>query len=229
MNPSKIGKFISELRKERNMTQQDLGDLLGINGKSVSKWERGINCPDISILKEIAGIFDISVEELLDGERKQKEIIFKDDGKYFKRFLILTIFAILILAIVLVIKTHYQYNVYHIQSETGVIDIDGYIIFNPRDEIFLINTLNYKNEANKKANQLKLILKNNEKELFSYQTNNYLEKIDISILLKETTINIKKSNENDEINNLKLVIQFDDEEMEISLRISEKLTNSFLK
>ena len=225
MNPSKIGKFISELRKERNMTQQDLGDLLGINGKSVSKWERGINCPDISILKEIAGIFDISVEELLDGERKQKEIIFKDDGKYFKRFLILTIFAILILAIVLVIKTHYQYNVYHIQSETG----DGYIIFNPRDEIFLINTLNYKNEANKKANQLKLILKNNEKELFSYQTNNYLEKIDISILLKETTINIKKSNENDEINNLKLVIQFDDEEMEISLRISEKLTNSFLK
>ena len=229
MNPSKIGKFISELRKERNMTQQDLGDLLGINGKSVSKWERGINCPDISILKEIAGIFDISVEELLDGERKQKEIIFKDDGKYFKRFLILTIFAILILAIVLVIKTHYQYNVYHIQSETSVIDIDGYIIFNPRDEIFLINTLNYKNEANKKANQLKLILKNNEKELFSYQTNNYLEKIDISILLKETTINIKKSNENDEINNLKLVIQFDDEEMEISLRISEKLTNSFLK
>lgn len=229
MNPSKIGKFISELRKERNMTQQDLGDLLGINGKSVSKWERGINCPDISILKEIAGIFDISVEELLDGERKQKEIIIKDDGKYFKRFLILTIFAILILAIVLVIKTHYQYNVYHIQSETSVIDIDGYIIFNPRDEIFLINTLNYKNEANKKANQLKLILKNNEKELFSYQTNNYLEKIDISILLKETTINIKKSNENDEINNLKLVIQFDDEEMEISLRISEKLTNSFLK
>ena len=229
MNPSKIGKFISELRKERNMTQQDLGDLLAINGKSVSKWERGINCPDISILKEIAKIFDISVEELLDGERKQKEIIFKDDGKYFKRFLILTIFAILILAIVLVIKTHYQYNVYHIQSETSVIDIDGYIIFNPRDEIFLINTLNYKNEANKKANQLKLILKNNEKELFSYQTNNYLEKIDISILLKETTINIKKSNENDEINNLKLVIQFDDEEMEISLRISEKLTNSFLK
>ena len=76
---------------------------------------------------------------------------------------------------------------------------------------------------------MKLILKNNEKELFSYQTNNYLEKIDISILLKETTINIKKSNENDEINNLKLVIQFDDEEMEISLRISEKLTNSFLK
>lgn len=229
MNPSKIGEFISELRKERNMTQQDLGDLLGINGKSVSKWERGINCPDISILKEIAGIFDISVEELLDGERKQKEIIIKDDGKYFKRFLILTIFAILILAVVLVIKTHYQYNVYHIQSETSVIDIDGYIIFNPRDEIFLINTLNYKNEANKKANQLKLILKNNDKVLFNYQTNNYLEKKDISDILKETSINIKKSNENDEINNLILEILFDDEKLEISLRISEKLTNNFLR
>lgn len=229
MNPSKIGKFISELRKERNMTQQDLGDLLAINGKSVSKWERGINCPDISILKEIAKIFDISVEELLDGERKKIENIIKDDGKYFKRFLVLTIFAVLFLTIILIIKTHYQYNVYHIQSETSAIDVDGYIIFNPDNEIFLINTLNYRNELKKSANQLKLILKNNEKELFSYQTNNYLEKIDISILLKETTINIKKSNENDEINNLKLVIQFDDEEMEISLRISEKLTNSFLK
>ncbi len=229
MNPSKIGKFISELRKERNMTQKDLGDLLAINGKSVSKWERGINCPDISILKEIAKIFDISVEELLDGERKKIENIIKDDGKYFKRFLVLTIFAVLFLTIILIIKTHYQYNVYHIQSETSAIDVDGYIIFNPDNEIFLINTLNYRNELKKSANQLKLILKNNEKELFSYQTNNYLEKIDISILLKETTINIKKSNENDEINNLKLVIQFDDEEMEISLRISEKLTNSFLK
>lgn len=228
MNPSKIGTFISLLRKERNMTQQELGDLLGINGKSVSKWERGINCPDISILSEIAKIFDISVEELLDGKRKKTNGIIKDDGKYFKRFLILTIFAILILVIVLIIKTHYQYNVYHIQSETSTIDVDGYIIFNPSNEIFLINKLNYKNELKKTANQLKVILKNNEKELFSFQTNNYLEKTDISMLLKEININIKKPNENDKINNLKLMILFDNEKIEISLRISEKLTNRFL-
>ena len=102
---------------------------------------------------------------MLDGERKKIENIIKDDGKYFKRLLILTIFAILILAIALIIKTHYQYNVYHIQSETSAIDVDGYIIFNPDNEIFLINTLNYRNELKKSANQLKLILKNNEKEL----------------------------------------------------------------
>lgn len=229
MNPSKIGAFISILRKEKNMTQQQLGDLLNINGKSVSKWERGINCPDISILKEIAKIFDISVEELLDGERKKTDNITLDDGKYFKRFLILTILAILILVIALIIKTHYQYNVYHIQSETSTIDVDGYIIFNPDNEIFLINTINYKNELKKSVNQVELILKNDKKELFKYQTNNYLEKKDISILLKETTINIKKSNENDEINNLKLLIIYDNEKIEISLRISEKLTNSFLR
>ena len=76
---------------------------------------------------------------------------------------------------------------------------------------------------------MKLILKNNDKVLFNYQTNNYLEKKDISDILKETSINIKKSNENDEINNLILEILFDDEKLEISLRISEKLTNNFLR
>ena len=84
MSPSKIGAFISKLRKDKNMTQQELGDLLGINGKSVSKWERGINCPYISILSEIAKIFDISIEELLNGERNNIETYTKDDGKYYK-------------------------------------------------------------------------------------------------------------------------------------------------
>ena len=229
MNPSKIGTFISILRRERNMTQQDLGDLLGISGKSVSKWERGINCPDISMLSEIAQIFDVSIEELLKGEKNDTEVTIKDDGKYFKRILILTIFAILILVIVLIIKNHYQYNVYRIESNSKMVDVDGYIIFNPNNEIFLINTLNYKNASRKYADQITFILKNEEKELFNYQTTNYLEKKDISDILKETSINIKKSDESDEIGNLVLEILFNDEKMEISLRISEKLTNSFLK
>lgn len=227
MNPDKIGTFIAKLRKERNMTQQELGNLLGISGKSVSKWERGINCPDISILSEIAKIFDISVEELLNGARSNNLV--KDDEKYFKKFLILTILAILILVTVLVFKNHYQYNIYHIESNSKVMDVDGYIIFNPDNEIFLFNTLNYKNALNKKVNQIKFVLKNDTKELFNYQTNNYLDKKDVSNILNETVINIKKSNENDQINNLILEIFFDDEKFDISLRISEKLTNSFFK
>lgn len=75
MNQEKIGMFISELRREKNLTQKDLGNMLGITDNSVSKWERGINAPDISQLNKIAAIFNISVNELLNGERNFKKRI----------------------------------------------------------------------------------------------------------------------------------------------------------
>ena len=69
MNQEKIGKFISELRKEKNLTQDQLGEKLNINGKSISKWETGTNMPDISNLVMLSKIFNVSVNELLNGEK----------------------------------------------------------------------------------------------------------------------------------------------------------------
>lgn len=71
-----MGTFISELRKENKLTQKELADMLGIMDTSVSKWERGINAPDISYLTELSKIFHVTVKELLNGERdfKKKEI-----------------------------------------------------------------------------------------------------------------------------------------------------------
>lgn len=76
MNQEKMGLFISELRKEYKLTQKELADKLGILDTSVSKWERGINAPDISYLTELSKIFHVTVQELLNGERnfKKKEI-----------------------------------------------------------------------------------------------------------------------------------------------------------
>lgn len=76
MNQEKMGLFISKLRKENNLTQKELADILGIMDTSVSKWERGINTPDISYLTELSKIFHVTVQELLNGERnfKKKEI-----------------------------------------------------------------------------------------------------------------------------------------------------------
>lgn len=76
MNQEKMGLFISQLRKENNLTQKELADILGIMDTSVSKWERGINTPDISYLTELSKIFHVTVQELLNGERnfKKKEI-----------------------------------------------------------------------------------------------------------------------------------------------------------
>ncbi len=72
MNQAKIGKFIAELRNNKNLTQEKLGEMLGIGGKSVSKWERGINLPDISLLSKLSEILEVDVTELLAGERKIK-------------------------------------------------------------------------------------------------------------------------------------------------------------
>lgn len=54
MDLNKIGKFIMTLRKEKGLTQEQLGTKLGVSGKSVSKWERGINAPDIAILEKLS-------------------------------------------------------------------------------------------------------------------------------------------------------------------------------
>ena len=58
MNQEKIGKFISQLRKEKNLTQEELGEALGVTGKSVSRWENGKTLPDYSVIKELCEIID---------------------------------------------------------------------------------------------------------------------------------------------------------------------------
>lgn len=69
MDQVKIGKFISELRKERGMTQEQLSKKLGVTQKSVSRWETGKNMPDLSLLQLLSLELGISVSELLDGEK----------------------------------------------------------------------------------------------------------------------------------------------------------------
>ena len=72
MNQEKIGKFIAECRKKKNLTQERLAEQLGISDRAVSKWERGLNLPDASLMLELSKIFDISVNELLNGEIIEK-------------------------------------------------------------------------------------------------------------------------------------------------------------
>lgn len=69
MDQIKIGKFISELRKEKGMTQEQLAVKLGVTQKSVSRWETGKNMPDLSLLQLLSAELGISVSEILDGEK----------------------------------------------------------------------------------------------------------------------------------------------------------------
>ncbi len=68
MNIDKIGKFISERRKTKKLTQEKLAEKLNISDRAISKWERGICLPDASIMIPLCKILDISVNELLSGE-----------------------------------------------------------------------------------------------------------------------------------------------------------------
>ena len=72
MNVKKVGEFIKQKRKEKNLTQKELAEKLSITDRAISKWERGICCPDISILKELSSILEVSVNELLAGEEIEK-------------------------------------------------------------------------------------------------------------------------------------------------------------
>lgn len=74
MNQQKIGTFLKELRNEKNLTQEQLGEFLGVSRRSVSRWETGSNMPDLDILIEMADYYGVDLRELLDGERKSEKM-----------------------------------------------------------------------------------------------------------------------------------------------------------
>ena len=78
MNQQKIGKFICDLRKEKNLSQYQLADMIPISRQAVSKWERGITIPDSLVLIKLSEIFDVSINEILAGERIEKKSIKKN-------------------------------------------------------------------------------------------------------------------------------------------------------
>ena len=73
MNQEVIGKFIAECRKEKNMTQQELADKLGVTDRAISHWENGRRLPDYSLLKDLCDVLSISINELFSGEKISKE------------------------------------------------------------------------------------------------------------------------------------------------------------
>ena len=78
MNQVKIGQFIKTMRKEKNFTQREVADRLNISEKTVSKWETGNGLPEVSLMLPLCELLEISVNELLSGERL-------DEKRYFEK------------------------------------------------------------------------------------------------------------------------------------------------
>lgn len=73
MSNKTLGEMISSLRKEKNMTQNDLAEKMNVTDKAVSKWERNLSCPDVNSIPKLAEILGVSVEELLNAQTKQDD------------------------------------------------------------------------------------------------------------------------------------------------------------
>ena len=74
MDQKKFGSFLRELRKEKQLTQEQLAERFGVTSRSVSRWETGSNMPDLSILVELADFYDVDIRDIIDGERKGEDM-----------------------------------------------------------------------------------------------------------------------------------------------------------
>ena len=85
MDQEKIGKFIAECRKEKKLTQEQLAEKLGVSNRSISRWENGKTMPDISLFEPLCEELNISINELLKGQRLNDK---KPNNKIFSEVLL---------------------------------------------------------------------------------------------------------------------------------------------
>lgn len=118
MDQVKTGKFLAELRKENEMTQEQLAEKLNVARRTISRWETGNNMPDIDILIELSDLYAVDLREILNGERKSekmenetKETILQavdytntESEKYNKRVRICNSIALLFLVVYMLFK-----------------------------------------------------------------------------------------------------------------------------
>lgn len=119
MDQQKTGRFLKELRHEKQMTQEQLAQIFNVSSRTISRWENGTNLPDISLLVEIADFYDVDVREIIEGERKSemmdeevREVATKmadyaneEKGKLLKSVQIISFIGVLVLLISIGIQT----------------------------------------------------------------------------------------------------------------------------
>lgn len=181
MKEEKIGNFLLELRKEKNMTQEELSIYLHVDRGTISKWERGIYLPKPDLLLKLSNLFNVSVNEILLGERKneknEQEInhvtidVLKESRKKVKRvciFSILMLFLIIMIFGVLFFGTYFvkNYNtisVYSITGENEKFELYDTLLFVSQDYISLL-VGGVKNHSQEKIYSISVYYKKDDKK-----------------------------------------------------------------
>ncbi len=161
MDQIKIGKLIAKQRKEKGLTQQELGDKVGVGYRAVSKWETGQTMPDISIINELSQTLGITADELLKGELdKHKQTPSKQKKKYLFLLIPISIIALIIFIIIKQNNKAYEYNL--ISSNQDECQIEGKLTLKGNIVTININKIEFVDYSLKRT-----IIKNYEYKLLS--------------------------------------------------------------
>lgn len=140
MNQEKVGKFIKEIRIKNNLTQKEFAEKLGVTFQAVSKWENGKNIPDIALLKEISKIFNVNIDEILEGEQKKK----KSNKLYFIiGGIILAIITIIIVIVVTFNNNDHDFEFKQISTSCDNFNITGSMAYNKDKTSIYISSVEF--------------------------------------------------------------------------------------
>lgn len=140
MDQEKFGKFIKDIRKKYNLTQKELADKYNVTYQAVSKWENSKNMPDTSLIKQMSKDFNISLEEMFDGEFKEH----KNKKKYFVFGLISIIVILIIISFVIIFRPkeeNFEFKTLSTSCEN--FNISGNIAYNKSKSAIYISNIKY--------------------------------------------------------------------------------------
>ncbi len=140
MDQEKIGKFIKEIRKKNNLTQKDLADKYNITYQAVSKWENGKNMPDMTLIKQMSKDFNISLDDIFEGEYSKKNVIRKNI--YIISFTLIIITLIIIGGIYL-FKHNDSFEFKTLKANCSNFNISGSISYNDSKSSIYISNVSY--------------------------------------------------------------------------------------
>ena len=189
MKQENIAELIKKIRKDNNLTQKQLADKYNLTYQAVSKWERGINLPDISLIKQLSKDFDISVDAFLDGQYKKKKNNYLYIGIIVFLIILLVIFIISINSMNLG-----NFNFKILSSQCDNFTISGNIAYNKLKSSIYINNINYCGEdINTKYSEIECILyeaDSNITKMISINTYKDKKEITLEEFLKTVTITV---------------------------------------
>ena len=217
----KIGKHLAELRKSRGLTQRQLGEKIYAGEKTISKWERGMIAPDITMIKQLSDFYNVSADEILSGEKKEVYNgnttidainVYSNQTKHkvLKKVLVVFLLIVIFFITVFLIDRHYRWKVENFKT-SGSFRASGYVFSNAEESKIVFKDLYYDDlnsgtEKEVKTYWLKLSVYSNNEEICVTQSEYENKRALYDILDKY--IFVCESNKRLNLNDLSLHIEY---------------------